>query len=232
MVLPDLRARATAPELLDLGVPEAEALASLADLRFVNRWLGNRRSLRRAVASHLRPGAGLLDVGCGSCDLLEFLASRADGPLLAVGLDVKALHLRAAHAHLRRVVADVRALPFRPGCFDVVTASLFLHHFDAPELPGLLRQLFALARRALVVSDLHRSLVPFLFGRAFFPVLFRSRVSVLDGLVSIRRGFLPGELRAAFAAAGLASVRIRRRFPYRLVAVVEREARQPPGARA
>jgi SAM-dependent methyltransferase len=232
MALPDLRARATAPELLDLGVPEAEALASLADLRFVNRWLGNRRSVLRAVAPHLRRGAGLLDVGCGSGDLLAFLAARAHGPLLAVGLDVKALHLRAAPADLRRVVADVRALPFRPGSFDVVTASLFLHHFAARELPDLLRQLFELARRALVVSDLHRSLVPFLFGQALFPVLFRSRVSVLDGLVSIRRGFLPAELRAAFVEAGLASVRIRRRFPYRLVAVVEREARQPPGARA
>jgi hypothetical protein len=43
-------------------------------------------------------------------------------------------------------------------------------------------------------------------------------VSVHDGLVSIRRGFRAGELRAAFAAAGL-PVTIRRSFPYRLLAV-------------
>jgi SAM-dependent methyltransferase len=221
-LLPDLRSRATEPELLDLGVPDREVLRSLADLRFVNRWLGNRRSLLRAVAPYLGPRSRILDVGCASGDVLTFLASRIPGPVLPVGLDVKALHLSAAPRTLRRVVADVRALPFPERSFDVVTASLFLHHFDAPELPGLLCALFSLARRALVVSDLRRSLVPFLFGRTLFPLLFASPVSVADGLVSIRRSFVAEELRAAFVEAGLPAVRVRRHFPYRLVAVVER----------
>jgi SAM-dependent methyltransferase len=214
-----LRARATEPELLDEGVPEAEAALSLADLRFVNRWLGNRGALLRAVRPHLPSGGRLLDVGCGSGDVPAFLRDRLPGPPLAVGLDVKALHLRDAPAAVRPVVADIRRLPFADGSFDVVTASLFLHHFDAHELPGLLRALSRLARRALVVNDLHRALVPWLFGRAAFPLLFRSPVSVQDGLLSIRRGFRAEELQDAFASAGLGGVRVRRSFPYRLVAV-------------
>jgi SAM-dependent methyltransferase len=216
-----LRARATEPELLDEGVPEAEALRSLADLRFVNRWLGNRGRLLRAVRPHLPPGGRLLDVGCGSGDVPSFLQARLSRPLLAVGLDVKALHLRDAPATVRPVVADIRRLPFPDGAFDVVTASLFLHHFNAPELPVLLRALGRLARRALVVNDLHRALVPWLFGRAAFPLLFRSPVSVKDGLLSIRRGFRAEELQEAFAGAGLRGVRVERSFPYRLVAVAE-----------
>jgi hypothetical protein len=102
----------------------------------------------------------------------------------------------------------------------VVTASLFLHHFGDEALPGLLRGLFALARRALVVNDLRRAWVPYLFGRALFRPLFRSRVSVEDGLISIRRGFTEEELRAAFAAAGLRA-RVSRSWPYRLLAVAE-----------
>ena len=216
---PDLRARATEPELLDEGVPEDEALRSLADLRLVNRWLGNRRSLWRAVAPHLPRGGRILDVGCGSGDVPSYLLERLAGPALAVGVDVKALHLRAAPPAVRRVVADVRRLPFRDGAFDVVTASLFLHHFDAPELPSLLAGLHRLARRALVVNDLHRASVPYLFGRSVFPLLFRSPVSVADGLLSIRRGFRADELRAAFDAAGLSGASVRRAFPYRLLAV-------------
>jgi SAM-dependent methyltransferase len=216
----DLRTRATEPEQLDEGVPEEEALRSLADLRFVNRWLGNRGSLLRAVRAHLPPGGRLLDVGCGSGDVPAFLLRHLPGPLLAVGLDVKTLHLRAAPATLRRVVADVRRLPFPDRAFDVVTASLFLHHFDEKDLPAILAGLRRLARRALVVNDLHRARVPYLFGRAAFPLLFRSRVSVEDGLVSIRRGFRAGELRAAFARAGMPDVEVRRLFPYRLLAVV------------
>ena len=52
--------------------------------------------------------------------------------------------------------------------------------------------------------------------------VFRSPVSVSDGLLSIRRAFLPGELADAFANAGIPGVRIRRTFPYRLIAVAER----------
>jgi SAM-dependent methyltransferase len=217
-----LAARATDRERLDEGVPEHEALRSLRDLQFVNRWLGNAGALRRAVRPHLPPGGRLLDVGSASGDLPALLLARLPGPVTAVALDVKALHLRLAPRHLRRVVADVRALPFRERSFDVVTASLFLHHFDAEALPGLLASLYALARRALVVNDLRRAVVPLAFGTAFFPLLFRSRVSVEDGLVSIRRGFRPVELRDAFGAAGVPLARLERRFPYRLLAVAER----------
>lgn len=220
--LPDLRERARDPEQLDEGVPEAEALLSLGDLRLVNRWLAGRGSLLRAVRPHLPPGGRLLDVGCGSGDVPAFLRERLPGPLLAVGVDVKLVHLQATPPAVRRVVGDVRRLPFPDQAFDVVTASLFLHHFDDPELPDLLAGLHRLARRALVVSDLRRAHVPHAFGRALFPLLFRSRVSVEDGLLSIRRGFREGELRAAFARAGIPGVEIRRSFPYRLLAVAGR----------
>ncbi len=218
----DLSRRATGPELLDEGVPEEEARRSLGDLRLVNRWLGGRRSLGDAVRPCLREGGRLLDVGCGSADLPAFLLRSFPHRITAVGLDIKLLHLQQAPPEVHRVVADVRALPFAPRSFDVVTASLFLHHFDAPEVPLVLRALFDLARRALVVNDLRRARVPLVFGRAVFPWVFRSPVSVSDGLLSIRRGFRPEELRAGFAEAGIAKVTIRRRFPYRLVAVAER----------
>jgi hypothetical protein len=73
-----------------------------------------------------------------------------------------------------------------------------------------------------VVNDLRRARVPYVFGRTFFKFLFRSPVSVADGLVSIRRAFTPRELADAFASAGIPGVRIRRTFPYRLIAVAER----------
>jgi ubiquinone/menaquinone biosynthesis C-methylase UbiE len=221
---PELRVRATEPEQLDEGVPRTEALRSLADLRFVNRWLGNRRGLLRAVRPHLPPGGRLLDVGCGSGDVPAFLLEHLPGPLRAVGVDVKTLHLHAAPRVVRGVVADVRRLPFPDRAFDVVTASLFLHHFDEGELPTILAGLLRLARRALVVNDLHRALVPYVFGRVAFPLLFRSRVSVEDGLLSIRRGFRADELSAAFERAGVPGVTVQRQFPYRLVAVVAADA--------
>jgi ubiquinone/menaquinone biosynthesis C-methylase UbiE len=219
-----LRHRATDPESLDMGVPEAEAIKSLRDLRRVNRWLGGRRSLLAAIHPFLAEGGRILDVGCGSADLPAEVVARGSGRVVAVGVDVKLLHLRQAPATVLRTVADVRALPFAPRSFDVVAASLFLHHFDGPEVAVVLAALFRLARRALIVNDLHRAVVPWLFARSVFPFVFESRVSVEDGLLSIRRAFRPQELRRAFVEARIPRVRIARRFPYRLVAVAEVEA--------
>jgi ubiquinone/menaquinone biosynthesis C-methylase UbiE len=224
VVAPDFTRRATEPELLDEGVAPEEAARSLRDLRWVNRWLGGRRSLLRAVGPLLdgAPRPRLLDVGCGSADLPAALAEACGPRLLAVGVDLKLTHLLHAPASVRRVVADVRHLPFAPRSFDVVTASLFLHHFDGSEVVEVLRRLYGLARRGLVVNDLHRARVAYLFGHAVFPWVFASKVSVHDGLLSIRRAFTPGELRAAFEEAGIAGVRVRRAFPYRLLAVATR----------
>jgi SAM-dependent methyltransferase len=219
----DLSRRAQDPELLDEGVSDEEALRSLGDLRFVNRWLGNRGRLLRAVRPLLEssPAPSLLDVGCASGDVPLWIASRLPRPLSVVGVDVKPLHLRAASPVLRAVVADVRSLPFRSGRFDVVTASLFLHHFDAGDVACVLRELYRVARLALVVSDLRRARLPYVFGRATFPLLFRSRVSVEDGLVSIRRGFTPSELHEAFASAGIPA-QVEATWPYRLLAVARK----------
>ncbi len=222
----DLSRRATDPELLDEGVPEDEALRSLADLRFVNRWLGTGSSVLGAVLPLLdgvaRPS--VLDVGSGSGDLPALVRRHCPAVSLAVALDIKALHLREAPSGVAPVVADVHGLPFPPASFDVVTASLFLHHFDGPDTAQVLASLYHLARRGLVVHDLHRARVPYWFAKATFPWLLRSPVSVADGLLSIRRAFTPRELAASFSEAGIPRVRVERHFPYRLVAVATRPA--------
>jgi SAM-dependent methyltransferase len=221
----DLSRRATDPEMLDEGVPDQEALRSLADIRFVNRWLGNRGRLASIVRPYLEasPRPRLLDVGCGSADIPAYLLRKAPRPLVAVGVDIKLLHLEAAPREVRRVRADVHALPFPPRSFDVVMASLFLHHFDPPEVADVLGGLFALTRGALVINDLRRARLPYAFAKATFPLLLRSRVSRNDGLLSIRRAFTRDELAAAFSEARI-PVRIERTFPYRLLAVAERAA--------
>jgi len=220
----DLSRRAEDPELLDLGVPEEEALASLGDLRFVNRWLGGTRSLLRALpASGPAAGPGwLLDAGCGSADLPAACLRRAPGRFRAVGVDIKELHLKQTPPEVLRVRADARELPFASRRFDLVTASLFLHHFDGPEAAHVLRELWRVTRGTLVVNDLHRARLPWLFARLALPRLLRSPVSVADGLLSIRRAFTRAELAGLMREAGIGGARVVRRFPYRLVGQARR----------
>ncbi|GIH79559.1 class I SAM-dependent methyltransferase [Planobispora longispora] len=96
-------------------------------------------------AGHLLPyleaGMSLLDVGCGPGTITADLADRiAPGTVTAVEITEEALGLARAEADRRGLanvafaVADVHALDFPDGSFDVVHAHQVLQHVGDPVL--------------------------------------------------------------------------------------------------
>lgn len=81
------------------------------------------------------PGARVLDVGCGPGHLLERLADRG---LAVAGIDLDPAMVERAKArlgpHAEVTAADVAALPFASGSFDVAVSTLSLHHWADTEI--------------------------------------------------------------------------------------------------
>ena len=112
---------------------------------------------RWAVAEIAPSPAGnvLLDAGCGTGRRLE--EARAAGALRALGVDLVHAMIRGGGAGAARAcaVADVRALPFPDGTFDLAWCRLVLGHLADPapayrEMARVLRP-----GGALVVTDFH-----------------------------------------------------------------------------
>ena len=86
----------------------------------------------------LEPGSRVLDVGCGTGDLLRVLASLV-APGQACGIDLSAQLVALARqrtseddANVSFEVADAYALPFPDGSFDCVIANQVLLHLIEP----------------------------------------------------------------------------------------------------
>ena len=218
--------RVTSNELLDedLGTP-AEVARSLDDLWRMNRWLGGVSSSLRMIgdvlsSTHAR-SLRILDVGAGD----GRLAARLRDELRERGIrvDFFVLDRRLAHlqngdpvrADLRPVVADALRLPFAERSFDVVMCNLFFHHFSHEKATGLLRALAQIASRAVLVNDLERHWVPYLFIRSAF-MFTRSRVTRHDAPASVRQAYTREEFAGLAAAAGFTSFKVRRLIPFRL----------------
>ena len=170
--LPAMDRRTDAVELLDGPLDDPAALVgNLRDLRRVNRWLGGvtlSAGAIDALAAH-RHELTLLDVGTGGADIPLALLARATARgrgLSIVGIDSRPEVLAAAvtrHAELAVTdglelhVGDGRSLPYPDRSFDVVHASLVIHHCTPAEAVTLMREMGRVARLGVVVNDLDRT---------------------------------------------------------------------------
>jgi ubiquinone/menaquinone biosynthesis C-methylase UbiE len=209
-------------ELLDGPLDDPAALrGNLRDLARINRRLGGTAASRRAIDGLLVGRSGthtLLDVGTGAADIplaLVLATAGSDRPIRVTAVDSRDEVLSAAHdleprlratPGLGLLVGDGRSLPWADRSFDVVHASLLLHHLEPGDVIAFLNEASRLARRGVVVNDLVRSRRSWLGARLLLAVATRNRYTRHDGPLSVRRAYTRVELRALLAAAGLRPV--------------------------
>ena len=209
----------------DPGVSSDLMNRSMSDVARANVLFGGRRAalaeLLPALESIGKNGS-MLDVGTGVGDIpaAAKVAARDLGlSLWTIGFDLS-LPLVAENRKANDVVTrgDALCLPFETASIDVVMASQMLHHFEFDDAVKVVREMNRVARTRAIISDLRRSV----FAAAgiwmvSFPLGFHP-VSRHDGVVSVMRGFLPGELSAIVKEATGMVPRIRHRLGFRLTA--------------
>ena len=224
--------RSTSLEWMDRTDNSAQDLAgALRDIHTVNRFLRGSRILIDAIRPCLdkqREGETLtiLDVGTGGADLPIDLADEARRlgkkvTITAVERDpvtfAYAKQQAMDYPEITIVQADATDLPYPPESFDVVMASLFLHHFSDGDATKLLKAFRTIARRAVLINDLRRHLVPWAFIGVAARVTGRHPMFCHDAPLSVLRGFTASELRNVAREAGAHRVTLSRKFPYRLL---------------
>jgi SAM-dependent methyltransferase len=214
-------------ELLDdPGANSAAVAESLRNIARANRWFGGAAAVRFGLDRTLGivpPGStlSLLDLGTGAGDLPE--VARRWGAARGIRIVPVGLELSRAAAVLARTAGLPVALacagtpPIRDKSVDIVLVSQLAHHLTPDSVVHLLRTSDRLGRRAVIVADIRRNR---LAEPAFWcgaRLLAFDRVTVSDGITSIRRGFHPDELRSLLARAGIRG-RVDQRHGFRLVA--------------
>ena len=226
------------PELLDLDeAPFEEVKDSLQDVRRVNRYLSGYRVLLHHIGrffdrhSSDRP-LHILDAATGSADqpLAVVRYARKRGIAVKVtAIDINRKMIRFAQEEaqqfpeIRFVQCDILNLPFRENGFDVVINSLSLHHFSREHAVAMLAGFSRLAKRGVIVNDLHRSRVAYAAIYMLTRLLTRNRLTRYDAPVSVMNAFTPDEMYEMAKEAGWQQFAVHRHFPYR-IALVENKA--------
>lgn len=231
----DLRARSEQEELMDdLTLASDELRQNLDELETVNTWLGGYAPVLDAL-ERLRPRfpAGrpvrIADLGSGGGDTLRQLARwarRRQVPVELVGIDANAFMLAYAAEKARAYPeisfqqTDIFSPDFARQHFDILTASLFCHHFSNEQLVRMLAQWHQQAGLAVVVNDLHRHPLAYHSIRWLTRLLGGSRLVRHDAPLSVARAFTRPELEALLAAAGIRYYSLRWRWAFRWQLVI------------
>ena len=180
------------PEILDeLPSDDPEAIRSRRDLRLINAIMGNHRWLARRIGIGFQTGWRVLELGAGDGELGQRLVQRNHvAANQIVGID-RAPRPLAWPAEARWLQGDVFAEALPPA--EIITANLFLHHFQADTLAELGRRLPSTCR-LLVCNEPARRGLHVWQGNLLAIVAGLNRVTRHDMRVSIRAGFLRREL--------------------------------------
>ncbi len=202
------RERARGSEFLDAAGSDPRLVEqSYEFMRLVNRIGGGTRVVRKFLAQelvHVPKGqlVRVLDLGSADCDIpiaitrwakerghsVEFTC--LDHDPTATDLARQAVG-RCGCENIQVQQADIfRYQPAEP--FDFAMGSMFFHHFTDEEIHLLVAHLQGFVRKALLVNDLHRCGLNYIV--CYILTIPLDRRIQHDGLLSILRGFKPGEL--------------------------------------
>ena len=223
--------RSTELERIDTGdyTPE-EYETFLREIAFINRYVGDGRALRRSLLAEIAEKDlaqfSVLDVGCGSGELLRIIAEfavKSGRNAFLTGIDLNPISSSTTRSESRdfpeifSVRGDAFQLPFANDAFDYSISSLFFHHLTDAQIPAVLKEMSRVSRRGIFVIDLHRDPVAYIGYKVFCAAFRISPLVRQDGSLSIKKGFRTGELRRLAESAGLIDPEVVQLTPGRVV---------------
>lgn len=199
---------------------------TLRELEFINRWLGGNAVTLQGVQQLIRDHSGkisIADLGCGGGDMLKLIAEfgrRKGIPMQLTGIDANphiiafARSNCAAYPEIQFETVDIFSAEFASRSFDLVTGTLFYHHFPSEQLVVFFSQLSRQVRIGFVFNDIHRHWLAYHSIRLLTRLFSKSGMVQFDAPLSVVRAFRKSELQSIFHQAGVV-VELRWKWAFR-----------------
>ena len=218
----------------DLTLASDDLRRNLDELETINTWLGGYAPVLNALGrlrSRFPSGRPLrlADLGSGGGDTLRQIARWARKKALSVeltGIDANDFMLEyaaaksGAYPEINYRQFDIFSPEFQALPYDVLTCSLFCHHFTDGELVTLLRRWQQQAQVAVVINDLHRHWLAYHSIKWLTRLLGGSYLVQHDAPLSVARAFRRADWVALLQQADITNYELRWRWAFRWQVVI------------
>ncbi|ELR72460.1 SAM-dependent methyltransferase [Fulvivirga imtechensis AK7] len=223
--------RSNEAELMDDLESSGEVIdQTLRELEVINKWLGGNQvtisGLNRLVTNAALPIRKLkiVDLGCGGGDMLKLIARWGRKKKLdieLIGIDANPNIVAFAEKNTREYpeisykAINIFSDEFKALSFDVVTSTLFTHHFTNEQLAALFGQLRMQASLGMVINDLHRHWFAYHSIKMLTAAFSRSEMVRNDAAVSVLRSFHQSEIESIMKKTSIENYSIRWMWAFR-----------------
>lgn len=227
--------RSQEKEIIDLGpnhYSREEYEDCLVKLDQIGKWLGGDSATFASLKKMNPYPDSILDVGCGGGLFTIKLASFFSKAKIA-GIDLNSLAIQFAKQQLLRIHPPLKNIEFEctkeeklqqtSRSYDAVIATLVCHHLSDQEFIDFISSACKIAKKRVIINDLHRHPFAHFLFRIVSPVFFRNRLVQHDGLISIKRAFTYDELVQLLKKAGInpSFYRIKWRWAFRWIIEID-----------
>ena len=200
---------------------------ALRELRIINKRLGGNAITTNGIQQLIKGEKKtytVMDVGCGGGDMLEVIdkwAVKNGQSIQLVGVDANPNIIQTAKKKFKNnprinfVTQNIFDPAFLEDSVDIITCTLFTHHFTDAELETILRNFATKAKLGIVINDLHRHPVAYYSIVALTKYFSKSAMVKNDGPLSVLRGFSRQDWKRIFQSAAIKNYRIRWRWAFR-----------------
>ncbi|MFN3758236.1 MAG: methyltransferase domain-containing protein [Algoriphagus aquaeductus] len=221
--------RSTEKEIMDdLECSGPVLEQTLRELKTINRWLGGNQvttlGLERLIQQNPQPVYEITDIGCGGGDMIRVMdnwAKRRKIPANFTGIDANGNIIELARVRqldlssVQWEVLNVFEPEFTVQKTDIVTCTLFTHHFTDSELVILFKALRQKARLGLVINDLHRHPLAYYSIKWLTRIFSRSPMVQHDAPLSVLRSFSRKDWMRILEKSGFETFQIRWYWAFR-----------------
>jgi 2-polyprenyl-3-methyl-5-hydroxy-6-metoxy-1,4-benzoquinol methylase len=218
-----LQRQYTAEIMDDFSIQDERIDIALRELKLVNTFLGGKtttaegfRILRKRT--NIVRTLKVLDVGSGGSDI--FGNNKENLSVTALDRNPRTCDYIRQHSPFTVICGDAQRLPFESKSFDVVHASLFLHHFSEKDITILLLSFAEVSKIGIIINDLRRSILALAGIKILTMIFSKSSMVKNDAPLSVLRGFSRNELQNILNDCGFKHFVIKRTWAFRWLVVI------------